>query len=167
MDIEPWITEARGDVMDDFRRYEAMREVGASPRKVCEAAWQDVQDVIKVVLIVRRLFDLSLAEAVQVCRQVRPLAWVGGHRYFTMIVIDPRTRAPTTFAEINESAIPEVMYTIMARPPDIDRDGFWSWGHVTRAELEALIQADQLWLKNELTAFPPERFLWSLYYGSD
>ncbi len=166
MDIQPWPKEAGQHAMDDFSRYEAMREAGATPQEVGEAAWQDLQDSIMVILVLRSVCGLSLADAVQVLRQVRPLPPAeGSGKYFTMFVIDPGTRAPARFAAIDEFARLEVLQTIMARCPDIDRDGLLSWGHVTRAELEALIQADHLWLDDEMTAYPPERFLWSLCYG--
>ena len=54
----------------------------------------------------------------------------------------------------------------MARPPAIDRPDFVSWGNVTRAELEALIRADYLWIDDDtLTAHSQEQALWSIFSG--
>jgi hypothetical protein len=48
--------------MDDFSRYERMKDAGSSPRQVHEAGKADGLDPITLIRLVRKVFDLSLAD---------------------------------------------------------------------------------------------------------
>lgn len=66
---------------------------------------------------------------------------------------------------------------ILGRPPSVDRPDLTSWGRVTGAEVEALLQAvafeeGELGQEIErtrrlLVAHPPERAFWSLVFSRD
>ena len=48
--------------MDDFSKYEKMRDSGSSPRQVHEAGKTDGLDPITLIRLIRKVFDLSLAD---------------------------------------------------------------------------------------------------------
>jgi hypothetical protein len=48
--------------MDDFSKYEGLRETGASPKDVYRIAKADGVDAITVMLILRKVFALSFTE---------------------------------------------------------------------------------------------------------
>jgi hypothetical protein len=50
----------------DFRRYEAMRDAGADPQAVYQAAQHECLDGITLIRLLRAVFSLSLREAVDV-----------------------------------------------------------------------------------------------------
>jgi|SRR6185503_5978793 len=150
--------------MDDVSRYEAMRDGGATPLEVCDAAMQATGSAITAVFVLRKVFRFSLAEAHAVMKQVwASLPEPGIRGEFLMFVIDPRTRAPVKVIGMDEPP-PEVLQSTSMRPPLADRSGFRSWGRVTRAQLDALVQTDCLPLEDELTVYPPEQAIWSLCY---
>lgn len=49
--------------MDDFSKYEAMREQGATPDQVYAAAAADGLDSITLIRLIRRVCGLTLAQA--------------------------------------------------------------------------------------------------------
>ncbi len=49
--------------MDDFQKYEALRDAGATPDEVYSAGKADLLDEITLIRLLRKLFDLSLADA--------------------------------------------------------------------------------------------------------
>jgi hypothetical protein len=51
--------------MDDFSRYQVMRDSGATPREVYLAAKQHRMDEITSIRMLRAIFSLSLIEAKQ------------------------------------------------------------------------------------------------------
>jgi hypothetical protein len=53
-------------VMDNFSKYESMRDKGASPKEVYRAAKADSLDPITVLRLLRRVFSLSLSQAKEV-----------------------------------------------------------------------------------------------------
>ena len=84
--------------------------------------------------------------------------------FATVMAIDRRTRAPAVVAESSQPL--QVLRAMMARPPAIDRPDLVSWGNVTRAEIEALIRAEYLWIDDDtLTAHSPEQAMWSIFSG--
>jgi hypothetical protein len=86
--------------------------------------------------------------------------------FATVMAIDRRTRAPVVVVESYQPL--RVLRDTMARPPAIDRPDFVSWGNVTRAELEALIRADYLWIDEDtLTAHSQEQVMWSIFSNRD
>jgi len=148
--------------MNDFSHYEAMRDGGATPLEVCEAAMQLTRSGITAALVLRKVFSLSLADAHAVWRQVcasQPAPDVHGE--FVMFVIDPRTRAPVKIIGM-DAPMPDVLQSTLMRPPVTNRDGLQSWGRVTRAQIDALVRADCLPLDDEMTTYPPEQAIWSL-----
>ena len=54
--------------MDDFSKYERLRDSGADPRQVHEAGKADGLDSITLIRLVRKVFNLSLAEAKKAIR---------------------------------------------------------------------------------------------------
>jgi len=52
--------------MDDFRKYKQMRDDGALPGGVYRAARNDGVDKVTLIRLLRRVFDLSLAQAKEV-----------------------------------------------------------------------------------------------------
>ena len=72
-------------------------------------------------------------------------------------------RAPATCVSL-DAVEPGVVSASMQRPATVERGDWQSWGGVTRAELEALAATGCLELEGELTAYPPERWMWSLVY---
>jgi hypothetical protein len=82
--------------MVDFGRYEVMREAGATPTDVCRAALQYEPGLIEVVLVLRQVFQLSLAAAKALTDAevaARRAANPDSNIWFQVLAIDPRTRA--------------------------------------------------------------------------
>jgi hypothetical protein len=52
--------------MDDFSKYESMRDKGTSPKDVCLMAQTDGLDPITVIRLLRSVFSLSLVQAKEV-----------------------------------------------------------------------------------------------------
>ncbi|MDY7233035.1 hypothetical protein [Hyalangium rubrum] len=52
--------------MDDFRKYEAMRDNGASPSDVYYHARTDGIDSVSMIRMLRKIFNLSLLEAKEI-----------------------------------------------------------------------------------------------------
>jgi hypothetical protein len=68
--------------MDDFSKYEKMRDSGSSPKQVHEAGKADGLDPITLIRLVRRVFDLSLGEVKRAIEagdgfETRPVIRVG------------------------------------------------------------------------------------------
>ena len=55
---------------EDFRRYEAMRDAGADPHAICQAALREGLDGITLVRMLRAVCSPSLREAVDVSNAV-------------------------------------------------------------------------------------------------
>jgi hypothetical protein len=53
--------------LDEFRKYEALRDAGSKPRDVYEAARSYGLDLITTTRLLRKVFGLSLADAKRVC----------------------------------------------------------------------------------------------------
>jgi hypothetical protein len=53
----------RSETTDDFIRYEAMRDSGASREVVCRSAIADGHDPVTLIYLLRLVFQLSLVEA--------------------------------------------------------------------------------------------------------
>jgi hypothetical protein len=73
--------------MDDFRKYSQMKDAGCSPGQVYSTAKADSLDEITVIGLLRRVFNLSLAEAKQVAGQAQATSAkqevrVGGEVYW-------------------------------------------------------------------------------------
>ena len=49
--------------MNEYSKYEKMRDAGASPKEVYLAAKNDITDPIEQIRILRRVFGLSLEQA--------------------------------------------------------------------------------------------------------
>src|SRR5262245_4064920 len=64
----------RGSMAEDFRRYEAMRDAGADPQAVYQAAQRDGLDGIALIRLLRAVFSLTLREAVDVRNAVEQAA---------------------------------------------------------------------------------------------
>ena len=154
--------------MTRFSRYEALRDAGATPVEVCREAWAHEQDAIKAILVLREVFQLSLADAKALldaeaaarrAAEPDPRVWV------EMAVIDPRTRA--VVHQTSYSAPRALVRKAMVRPPDVDRPDLISWGNVTRAELEELAMSDCLdcgMVEEDMAACPPEQLIWSTFH---
>ena len=59
--------------MDDFTKYETLREKGSNPREVYELARADGLDVISSIRLLRRVFGLSLVDAKKDQRDAGPI----------------------------------------------------------------------------------------------
>jgi hypothetical protein len=82
--------------------------------------------------------------------------------FFTVMAIDPRTRAPAT-PPVEGFASADALRALMVRTPAIDRPELLSWGDVTRVELEALAQAGHLELDDDVQAPPSEQPICSIF----
>ena len=82
--------------------------------------------------------------------------------FFTVVVIDPRTRAPAA-PPVEGLASPDALRALMGRTPAVDRPELLSWGDVTRVELEALARAGHLELADDVQARRSEQPIWSLF----
>ena len=151
-----------GPDMDDVTDYEAMRSAGATPSEVFVAARQQT-NYLRALLVLRKVFGLSLADAWYVAKQTPELSALHDmSEFWSVIAIDRRARAPVVVSETVQP--PDVLYALMARLPDICRPDLISWGHVTRTELDALIRSDYLVLDDdELAQHPPEHTMWSIF----
>jgi hypothetical protein len=148
--------------VDDLSTYEAMRDAGATPSEVYQAAKDHSMNNVQALVVLRKVFGLDLPEAYEVFKrapvpQPRDLS-----EFWCVIAIDRRTRAPVLVTETVQP--PEALRALMRRRPEIERADLVSWGNVTRAELEALIAADYLDLEpDELARHAPEEVMWSIF----
>lgn len=154
--------------LDNFGRYEAMRNAGATPAEVCRAALQYELGLIETILVLRQVFQLSLADAKALTdaeAAARRAADPDPNVWFHVLAIDPRTRAVAL--QTTHPAPLELMRKVMARPPAIDRPDLISWGNLTRIELEELAMSDCLdcgTLEEAMATRPPEQMIWSIFY---
>ena len=152
----------------DFSRYEAMRDAGAMPAEVCRAALQYDLGLIETVLVLRQVFQLSLADAKALTDAeavTRRAADPNPNVWFHVLAIDPRTRAVAL--QRTHPAPRELVRKVLARPPAIDRPDLISWGKVTRVEFEELAMSGCLdggTLEEDMATCPPEQMIWSIFH---
>jgi hypothetical protein len=153
--------------MEDLTSYEAMRDAGATALEVLLAAKERGASNVMALVVLRKVFGLSLAEAYDVLKSApQPSRADDMSEGWSVVAIDRRTRAPVVVSETYQSG--ETLRALMARRPDVERPDLVSWGNVTRAELDALIAPDYLWLEPEtLAAYPPEQAMWSIFRERD
>jgi hypothetical protein len=68
---EPGERVCHQPILDEFEKYERMRDRGAAPREVYLAAQDDGLDKIKSIKALRQIFHLSLQEAQETIAQAR------------------------------------------------------------------------------------------------
>src|SRR4051812_17715373 len=79
----------------DFSRYVAMRDTGATPVEVCRAALQYELGLIDTILVLREVFQLSLADAKVLTdaeAAARRAADPNPNVWFHVLAIDRHTR---------------------------------------------------------------------------
>jgi hypothetical protein len=149
--------------MEDLTGYEGMRDAGATALDVLLAARERGVTKVRAVVVLRKVFGLSLAEAYELLKSAPvPSDAADASEAWSVVAIDRRTRAPVLVTETYQPG--DKLRALMARRPDVELPGLVSWGNVTRAELDALIAPDYLWLEPEtLAAYPPEQAMWSIF----
>jgi hypothetical protein len=100
--------------MEDLTSYEAMRDAGATALEVLLAAKERGASNVMALVVLRKVFGLSLAEAYDVLESApQPSRADDMSEGWSVVAIDRRTRAPVVVSETYQSG--ETLRALMAR----------------------------------------------------